>query len=124
MNKRLPLPPGTKVVAVRNFGPIKEGAPGIITGIMDTPFFFWKRAMYLCTFADNVKIAARPNEIDDFDHQYSLEELEQPRLVLKSPYERSSTTPTTPPRSDYDSDSRKQFSGMDAAIEELRKKNS
>lgn len=89
MNKRLPLPPGTKVIAARDFGPITEGAPGIITGTIDTPFFFWKRRMYLCTFADNVNIAAKPNEIDDFDHQYSLEELEKPRLVLKSPYERS-----------------------------------
>jgi len=34
---------------------------------MDAPLFFWKRAMYLCMFADNVKIAARPNDIDDFD---------------------------------------------------------
>jgi len=88
MNNRLPLKPGTKVLAARNFGPIKEGAPGIITGTTEEPHFFWKRPMYLCTFADNVKIAARPNEIDDFDHQYSLDELEQPHLVLKSPYER------------------------------------
>ena len=83
MKRPLPLQQGTKVIAVRNFGPVKEGAPGIITGAMEVPFFFWSRQTYLCTFANNMRIAARPNEIDDFDHGYSLEELEQPRLMLK-----------------------------------------
>ena len=84
MKKNLPLPVGTKVLAIRDFGPIKEGAPGIITGTMEIPFFFWKRQAYLCTFADNIKISAKPSEIDDFEHNHSLEELEQPHLVLKS----------------------------------------
>jgi hypothetical protein len=58
MTRRLPLPVGTKVVAVRNFGPVTEGQPGIITGTAEVPFFWWSRPTYLCTFADNVKVSA------------------------------------------------------------------
>jgi hypothetical protein len=74
----LPLPVGTKVRAFRNFGPVKEGAPGIITSIADTPRFWWSRPAYLCTFADNMKVHAPPNKIEAYDHKHSLEELEQP----------------------------------------------
>src|SRR5437763_2231910 len=76
MGRRLVLKVGTKVIAVRNFGPIKEGAPGIITEIAEAPFFFWSRSIYLCTFAENLKVAAKPKEIDDYDHGYSLNDLE------------------------------------------------
>jgi hypothetical protein len=74
----LPLQVGTKVWAIRNFGPVKQGAPGMITGVADVPFFWWSRPAYLCTFADNIKIHARPKKIEEFDHGHSLEELEQP----------------------------------------------
>jgi hypothetical protein len=37
--QRLPLLVGTKVQAARNFGPIKEGTPGIITDVTDLSFF-------------------------------------------------------------------------------------
>ena len=37
----LPLKNGTKVIAVRNFGPVREGAPGIITGTSVYRFFWW-----------------------------------------------------------------------------------
>jgi hypothetical protein len=74
----LPLQVGTKVQAVRNFGPVKKGAPGIITRLTDLPLFWWSRPAYLCTFADNMKVPARPKLIEAFDHGYNLEELEQP----------------------------------------------
>jgi hypothetical protein len=77
----LPLKNGTKVIAVRNFGPVKEGAPGIITGTSVYRFFWWWRPTYLCTFADNMRVATRPNEIEENDHGYSLEDLEQPDFV-------------------------------------------
>ncbi len=75
---RAPFAVGTKIIAVRDFDPIREGQPGIITGTADVPFFFWKRVMYLCTFQGNMKVAARPQEIGDFKHNYSLAELEIP----------------------------------------------
>jgi hypothetical protein len=37
--QRLPLLVGTKVQAARDFGPIKEGTPGIITDVADLSFF-------------------------------------------------------------------------------------
>jgi hypothetical protein len=74
----LPLQVGTKVRAVRNFGPVKKGALGIITRLTELPFFWWSRPAYLCTFADNMKVHARPKLIEAFDHGYNLEELEQP----------------------------------------------
>lgn len=74
----LPLQVGTKVRAVRNFGSVKKGAPGIITRLTDLPLFWWSRPAYLCTFADNMKVHARPKLIEAFDHGYNLEELEQP----------------------------------------------
>lgn len=77
----LPLPVSTRVVAVRNFGPITEGQPGIITGIAEQRFFWRSKLVYLCTFADGVKAAAKPNEIDNFDHGYTLAELENPDFL-------------------------------------------
>jgi hypothetical protein len=72
MSTTSPLQIGTRVVAVRNFGPITEGQPGIITGIAEERWLWLSKRIYLCTFADNVKIAARPKEVDDYDHGYSL----------------------------------------------------
>jgi len=74
----LPLQVGTKVRAVRNFGPVKKGALGIIIRLTDLPHLWWSRPAYLCTFADNMKVRARPKLIEAFDHGYNLEELEQP----------------------------------------------
>ena len=74
----LPLQVGTKVRAVRKFGPVKKGTPGIITRLTDLPLFWWSRPAYLCTFADNMKVHARPKLVEAFDHGYNLEELEQP----------------------------------------------
>lgn len=71
------LPVGAEVIAVRNFGPIQEGAPGIITGTADYPFLFWSRPMYLCTFHGNLKIAAKPKEVEAFKHGYTLATLEK-----------------------------------------------
>jgi hypothetical protein len=81
----LPLTVGTKIIAVRNIGPVREGAPGIVTDIAEVPFFFRSRPMYLCTFAGNLKIAARPKEIDDYDHGYTLERLENPGGLWAQP---------------------------------------
>src|SRR5512136_2164969 len=74
----LSLQVGTKVRAVRNFGSVKKGAPGIITRLTDLPLFWWSRPVYLCTFADNMRVHARPKLIEAFDHGYNLKELEQP----------------------------------------------
>jgi len=73
----VPLPVGSKVWAVCNFGRVTEGAPGIITGAVDVRFF-WQSPTYLCTFANNMKVHARPKDIERYNHGHSLEELEQP----------------------------------------------
>jgi hypothetical protein len=73
--KRLPV--GTLVLATRNVGPVRDGQPGIVTGVVEQRYFFWRRPFYLCTFLGNVKVAMKPNEVSDFDHGRSLEELEQ-----------------------------------------------
>ena len=79
-----PLQVGTKVTAVRDFGSIKEGAPGIITGVADIRSLYPAGPIYSCTFADNMKITARPNNIEEFDHGYSLDDLEKPYFVPNS----------------------------------------
>jgi hypothetical protein len=81
MGSRLPFKVGTKVIAVPNFGPIKEGTPGIITETAEYPFFFWSRSMYLCTFADSLKVAVKPKDLDNYDHGFSLEELEHSSFI-------------------------------------------
>jgi hypothetical protein len=78
---QLPLPVGTRVVAVRDFGPIRKGLPGIITGTAREPFFQGNRLIYLCTFADNMKSLTRPTEIDSSDHGYSLDDLESENFL-------------------------------------------
>ena len=75
---RLPLPVGTRVQAARNLGPIKKGTPGIITDVADISFFCWSRATYVCTFAENKRVHARPKHIGVYEHGYSIEELQQP----------------------------------------------
>src|SRR5262245_8363611 len=76
--QRLPLLIGTKIQAARNFGPIKEGTPGIVTDVADLSFLCWSRPTYLCTFAENKRVHARPRQIAAYEHGYSIEELEQP----------------------------------------------
>jgi len=78
VKQELSLQVGAKVQAVRNLGPVKKGAPGIITGTANLHFFWWSRPAYLCTFADNIKVHARPKQIVAYDHGYNLEDLEQP----------------------------------------------
>ena len=73
---QLPLPVGATVVALRDFGPIRKGLPGIITGTAREPFFQGNRPIYLCTFADNMKSLTRPKEVEASDHGYSLDDLE------------------------------------------------
>jgi hypothetical protein len=78
---RSPVPIGTRIIAIRNVGSVREGQPGIITGSTKVPFLFWKRFYYLCTFAGNVPLAVRPKEVDDDDHGYTLEDLENPDFL-------------------------------------------
>jgi hypothetical protein len=75
----LPLRVGSKVWAVCKLGSVPEGTPGIITGIADGRFF-WQSPTYLCTFADNRKVRARPKDIEVHNHGHSLQELEHPNL--------------------------------------------
>ena len=72
---------GATIIAVRNIGPVKEGTPGIVTGITEERWFWKSKLIYLCTFADNVRIAARPKEVEDYDHGYSLADLENPNFL-------------------------------------------
>jgi len=58
VSPELSLPVGSKVWAVCNFGPVTEGVPGIITGVAEARLF-WQSPMYLCTFANNMKVRAR-----------------------------------------------------------------
>jgi hypothetical protein len=73
---QLLLPVGAKVVAVRDFGPIRKGLPGEITGTAKEPFFQGNRTVYLCTFAGNMKSLVRPKEVESSNHDYSLDDLE------------------------------------------------
>jgi hypothetical protein len=75
----LPLRVGSKVWAVCEFGSVPKGTPGIITGIADGRFF-WQSPTYLCTFADNRKVRARPKDIEVHNHGHSVQELEHPNL--------------------------------------------
>ena len=75
----LPLPVGSKVWALCKFGPVTEGTPGIITGVTEVRFF-WQSPMYLCTFANNMKVRARPKDSEPYNHAHSLEELKQSDL--------------------------------------------
>lgn len=71
------FPVGTPVLATKIIGPVQNGQPGIVTGVVEQRLFlFWKRPTYLCTFFGNVKVAMKANEISDFDHGHSMEELE------------------------------------------------
>ena len=72
------LPVGTSILAIKNVGPVQDGQPGVVTGVIEQGFAFWKRSMYLCTFFGNIKVAMKPNEVSDFDHGYSKEQLEEP----------------------------------------------
>ena len=76
VSPKLPLPLGSKVWAVCNFGRVPQGAPGIITGAAEARFF-WESPMYLCTFANDMKVRARPKDIEPYNHRHSLQELEQ-----------------------------------------------
>uniref|UniRef100_Q07MW8 Uncharacterized protein n=1 Tax=Rhodopseudomonas palustris (strain BisA53) TaxID=316055 RepID=Q07MW8_RHOP5 len=73
---QLPLPVGASVVASRDFGPIRKGVFGMITGTAREPFFQGNRPVYLCTFADNMKSLVRPREIESYSHGFSLDDLE------------------------------------------------
>ena len=77
MSTELPLQVGSKVRAVCKFGSVKEGTLGIITGVANVRFS-WQSPAFLCTFADNMKVRARPKNIEAFNHEHSLKELEQP----------------------------------------------
>jgi hypothetical protein len=83
VSTELPLQVGSKVRAVCKFGSVAEGSLGIITGVANVRFS-WQSPAFLCTFADNMKVRARPKNIEAFNHEHSLEELEQPdfRSVL------------------------------------------
>ena len=75
------IPVGTRVIAVKNVGPLREGMIGVITGVVELPFLFWKRVHYLCTFVGNLRIAVKPAEIDNFDHGYDLKDAENPDFI-------------------------------------------
>ncbi len=49
-----------------------------MTGVVERGFAFWKRPIYLCIFFGNVKIAMEADEISDFNHGRSIEELSEP----------------------------------------------
>jgi len=66
------------VWAVCKFGSVPKGTPGMVTGTVEGRF--WHSPMYLCTFADNRKVRARPKDIEAYNHAHSLQELEQPNL--------------------------------------------
>ncbi|HTN95299.1 MAG TPA: hypothetical protein VMJ33_12015 [Gallionella sp.] len=72
------FPVGTSILAIKNVGPVHDGQPGIVTGVVEVPFFFWKRPMYLCTFFGNIKVATKPNEVTEFNHGQSRDQLEKP----------------------------------------------
>ena len=81
------FPVGIFILAVKNIGPVRDRQPGIVTGVVEVPFFFWKRPMYLCTFFGNVKVAMKQSEVTEFNHGHSREQLEEPEDGSLSPAE-------------------------------------
>jgi hypothetical protein len=76
MAEHLPLTEGTRVIALRNLGPIRAGAPGVITGVTEMQSFWRRKSMYLCEFATvsgSAKVAARPQEVDTYNHVRTVE---------------------------------------------------
>ena len=82
VTSKQPLRTGTRIVAIRNFGPIKAGVPGIVTGTVEARILWYSKAMYSCTFAGNVRAQTKPKDIDVLEHGYSLLELESPQFGL------------------------------------------
>jgi hypothetical protein len=82
VTSKLPLRTGTRIVAVRNFGPIKQGTPGIVTGTVESVSFWLSRLTYSCTFGGNISVLAKPTQIEVLDHGYTLIELENPQFGL------------------------------------------
>lgn len=55
---------GSEIIAIKTVGPVRKGTRGVVTDMTRVPFlFFWSRTVYLCTFAGNISLAARPGEI-------------------------------------------------------------
>jgi hypothetical protein len=78
--QRLPLLVGTKVQAARNFGPIKEGTPGIITDVADLSFFCWSRPTYVCTFAETRGLTRAPDRLRRMSTDIALKNWSNPIL--------------------------------------------
>ncbi len=76
-----PLPIGTRVVAVKSFGPIMEGQKGIVTGLVGRR---WWRATCACTFLGGINVAAPGRHIARPDHGCSWQMLEDPFWFLRS----------------------------------------
>ena len=49
-------------------------------GVAEVLALFWQSPMYLCTFANNMKVRARPKDIEPYNHTHDLEELKQSDL--------------------------------------------
>ena len=82
------LPVGTFILAIKNVGPVQDGQPGVVTGVVEVPFLFWNRLMYLCTFFGNVKVAMKLKEITEFNHGHTKEQLEESENGSLSPAEK------------------------------------
>ena len=73
---------GSKVVAMRDFGPVVKGQLGIVTHVVRAHRLFWRR-LYICTFLGDVSAVAQPDEIERFDHGIKMDMLKDP-LWFKS----------------------------------------
>lgn len=71
------IKPGTRVIALKDIGAVRDGQPGIVTGTAMYPFFWWTRPAYLCTFFGNVAQAMKPDEISEHDHGRTLSQLQR-----------------------------------------------
>jgi len=69
---------GTSIIAIKDVGVVRDGQPGIITGIGEQKSFLRNWPVYMCTFLGNVRVDMKPGEVDDHPHGYSIQQLSEP----------------------------------------------
>jgi len=76
------FPLGTRIVPIRDVGPVRKGQPGIVTDIVNMPSFLWWRRKYVCIFAGNVSSVIEPVQLEARDHGYTVEQLQAPGHLM------------------------------------------
>lgn len=76
------MSPGTKVIAVADFGPIIRGQLGVVDSLSPWAWVPWERGVYVCTFLGGIKATAKTSKIVPYGHGADREMLEDPLWFL------------------------------------------